>query len=169
MCPYSQNPKENKSPVTSLPTYAFVLYFWPHAGCGKILPENQICIKIFYLVLQNNLLIHYKETISYQTQSPELHYFLPFWSEKYNYPPCQHLKDEEALIDRDSIWRLLHSYLPTLIKVLSGITKKSLLSVTVNNTDWNKAEQQSTFQKNAYQTANKINIINCKFNMYTYF
>lgn len=169
MCPYSQNPKENKSPVTSLPTYAFVLYFWPHAGFGKIWSENQICIKIFYLVLQNNLLINYKETTSNQTQSPELHYFLPFWSEKYNYPQCQHLKDEEALIDKDSILRLLHSYLAILIKVLSGITKKSLLSVTVNNTDQNKAEQQSTFQKNAYHTANKINIINCKFNMYTYF
>lgn len=55
MCPYSQNPKENKSPVTSLPTYAFVLYFWPHAGFGRIWSENQICIKIFYLVLQTSL------------------------------------------------------------------------------------------------------------------
>lgn len=62
-----------------LPTYAFVLYFWSHAGFGKIWSGNQICIKIFYLALQNNLLINYKDTTSNQTQALELLYFLPFW------------------------------------------------------------------------------------------
>jgi len=115
------------SPVTGLPTYGFVLYFRPYAGFGKIWSGNHICMKIFYLVLQNNLLTNYKVTTSNQTQAPKL-YFLPFWWEKYNYAQCWHLKDDELLIHKGLIPRFPHSYFTTLIQVMPGITKRSLLS-----------------------------------------
>lgn len=52
-------------------------------------------------MLQNNLLTNYKETAPNQTQAPELLYFLHLWK-KYNYPQCQHFKNEEVLIRKDS-------------------------------------------------------------------